>query len=76
MIYRREHDKANVTSLVGRTTRFAFLAWNASRHIGPVIDRIALHLGPLPAAYRDTRPSLADGVLLDGEDEGLGSGIA
>ena len=52
MIFRREHGKANLTSLVERTTRFAFLARNASRHSGPVMDQIASHLGPLPAALR------------------------
>jgi IS30 family transposase len=52
MIFRREHGKANVTSLVERQTRFAFLARNDSRHSAPIMARIAGYLAPLPADLR------------------------
>lgn len=54
VIFMRRHGKANVTSLVERTSRYHVLLANPDRRPLQVIGRIAEVLAPLPAAARRT----------------------
>ena len=54
MIFRLEHGKANVTSLIERKSRYLFVAKNQSRHSEPIFNRIGEKLGLLPPSLRRT----------------------
>jgi transposase, IS30 family len=54
LIFRKEHGKANVTSLVERKSRFAFLLPNDDRRSAAVLAGIARALRGLPEAARRT----------------------
>ncbi|AMK18269.1 MULTISPECIES: IS30 family transposase [Sphingobium] len=54
VIFRREHGKANLTSLIERRSRFTMLSHNPSRHSAGVMAGIDRHLSPLPSALRQT----------------------
>ena len=54
LIFRKEHGKANVTSLVERKSRFAFLLPNDDRRSAAVLAGIARALRELPKAARRT----------------------
>jgi transposase, IS30 family len=54
LIFREEHGKANVTSLVERKSRFAFLLPNEDRRSAAVLAGIAEALRPLPEDARRT----------------------
>jgi IS30 family transposase len=76
MIFRREHGRANVTSLVERKSRFTFLLPNEDERSAPVIGGVGDALRPLPEAARRTvtfdrgsefaaYPVLADELAVD-----------
>lgn len=52
MIFRREHGKANVASLVERKTRFAVLFKNNDRSTKHLMDRLMTVMEPLPQTAR------------------------
>jgi IS30 family transposase len=52
MIFRREHGKANVASLVERKTRYAVLFRNNDRSTRHLMDRLMTALEPLPQPAR------------------------
>src|SRR3954463_15617682 len=54
LIFRKEHGKANVTSLVERKSRFTFLLANEDKRSAAVIAGIAEALRPLPGDARRT----------------------
>ena len=54
LIFRKEHGKANVTSLVERKSRFTFLLPNEDKRSAAVIAGIADALRPLPEDARRT----------------------
>src|SRR4051812_37619033 len=54
LIFRKEHGKANVTSLVERKSRFTFLLPNQDKRPAAVIAGIADALRPLPEDARRT----------------------
>ena len=54
LIFRREHGKTNVTSLLERKSRFTFLLPNDDRRSAAVLAGIADALRPLPEAARGT----------------------
>ena len=54
IIFKREHGKRNLTSLVERKTRFQVLLSNADRKSADVMTKIIERLGPLPANGRQT----------------------
>src|SRR3954463_4110322 len=54
LIFRKEHGKANVTSLIERTSRFTFLLANGDKRSAAVIAGIAEALRPLPGDARRT----------------------
>src|SRR3954463_4169161 len=54
LIFRKEHGKANVTSLVGRKSRFTFLLPNEDKRSAAVVAGIADALRPLPGDARRT----------------------
>ena len=54
LVFSKQHGKANVTSLVERESRFAFLLPNGDRRSAAVLAGIAGALRPLPEAARRT----------------------
>ena len=54
LIFRREHSKANLTSLVERKSRFTFLLQNKDKRSAAVLGRVADALRPLPEDARRT----------------------
>nr|WP_231704124.1 hypothetical protein [Cochlodiniinecator piscidefendens] len=54
MIIRREHEKANVASLVERKTRFAVLFRNNDRSSKHFIARLMDVMEPLPQSARQS----------------------
>ncbi|WP_422125416.1 IS30 family transposase [Sphingobium arseniciresistens] len=54
LIFRREHGKANLTSLVERRSRFTILARNPSRHSAGVMAGIQHHLHSMPPSLRQS----------------------
>lgn len=52
LIFRRDLDEANVTSLVERKSRHTVMIKNGSRHSQPLIDKIVDAFSPLPAFAR------------------------
>jgi IS30 family transposase len=54
IIFKREHGKKNLTSLVERKTRFQILLANRDRKAGDVMSKIAERLSPLPPHGRQT----------------------
>jgi transposase, IS30 family len=54
LLFRKEHGKANVTSLLERRSRFTFLLPNDDRRSTAVLSRIAGALRPLPEDARRT----------------------
>lgn len=52
VLFRREHGKANLTTLVERTTRFTVAMRNNDRTSKPVMDQIIDGLGTLPRHAR------------------------
>ncbi len=54
IIFKREHGKRNLTSLVERKTRFQVLLGNTDRKSADVMATIIERLGPLPAHGRQT----------------------
>jgi transposase, IS30 family len=54
LIFRREHGKANVTSLLERKSRFTLLLPNDDRRSTAVLSRVAGALRPLPEDARRT----------------------
>lgn len=52
--FRKEHGKANVTSLVERKSRYTYLMRNPDRSSAGVIGGIESKLGALPSALRQT----------------------
>lgn len=54
MMFRREHGKINVTSLVERVSRFAVVSRNEDRQTRPIMDALVEGLAPLPAQARQS----------------------
>jgi transposase, IS30 family len=54
LLFRKEHGKANLTSLVERKSRFVFLLSNDDRRSTAVLAGIAAALRPLPEGARRT----------------------
>jgi IS30 family transposase len=54
LIFRKEHGKANVTSLVERKSRYTFLLANGDKRSAAVLAGIAQALRPLPEEARRT----------------------
>ena len=54
LLFRKEHGKANVTSLLERRSRFTFLPPNDDRRSSAVLAGVAGALRPLPEAARRT----------------------
>jgi hypothetical protein len=54
LIFRKEHGKANVTSLMERTSRFTFLLANEDKRSAAVVAGVADALRPLPEDARRT----------------------
>jgi transposase, IS30 family len=59
LIFRKEHGKANVTSLVERKSRFTFLLANEDKRSTAVIAGIADALRPLPAGRSPSTAGLS-----------------
>ncbi|MBW4708381.1 IS30 family transposase [Roseobacter sp. YSTF-M11] len=55
MMFRKEHGKVNVTSLVERASRYAVVMRNEDRQSKPIIESLIQGLSPLPA---DSRKSI------------------
>jgi IS30 family transposase len=49
MMFRKEHGKVNITSLVERVSRFAVIMRNEDRQSTPIMEALILALVPLPA---------------------------
>ena len=54
MMFRREHGKVNVTSLVERVSRFAVVMRNEDRTSKPTMESLINGLAPLPADARQS----------------------
>ncbi|SEM29772.1 transposase, IS30 family [Roseovarius azorensis] len=54
MMFRKEHGKVNVTSLVERVSRFAVVMRNEDRQSKPVMEALIQSLAPLPADARQS----------------------
>ena len=54
MMFRKEHGKINVTSLVERVSRYAVVMRNENRQSMPIIEALINGLAPLPAAARQS----------------------
>ena len=52
MMFRKEHGKVNVTSLVERVSRYAVVIRNEDRQSKPIMESLINGLVPLPAAAR------------------------
>ena len=54
MMFRKEHGKVNVTSLVERVSRYAVVMRNEDRQSKPIMDALIQGLAPLPADARQS----------------------
>ena len=54
MMFRREHGKVNVTSLVERVSRYAVVMRNEDRQSKPIMEALVQGLAPLPADARQS----------------------
>ncbi|ABD57146.1 Transposase and inactivated derivatives IS30 family-like protein (plasmid) [Jannaschia sp. CCS1] len=54
MMFRREHGRINVTSLVERVSRFTVVSRNEDRQSKPIMDALIDGLAPLPADARQS----------------------
>lgn len=54
MMFRKEHGKVNITSLVERVSRFAVIMRNEDRQSKPIMEALILALVPLPADARQS----------------------
>jgi len=54
MMFRKEHGKVNVTSLVERVSRFAVVMRNEDRQSKPIMEALIQGLAPLPADARQS----------------------
>ena len=54
MMFRKEHGKINVTSLVERVSRFAVVMRNEDRQSKPIMEALVQGLAPLPADARQS----------------------
>ena len=54
MMFRKEHGKVNVTSLVERVSRYAVVMRNEDRTSKPIMDALIEGLAPLPADARQS----------------------
>lgn len=52
MMFRKEHGKINVTSLVERVSRYAIVMRNEDRQSKPIMESLINGLVPLPANAR------------------------
>ena len=52
MLFRKEHGKINVTSLVERVSRFTVVMRNEDRQSRPIMEALIQGLGPLPQPAR------------------------
>jgi len=54
MLFRKEHSKVNVTSLVERVSRYTVVMRNEDRRSKPIMEALIRGLSPLPAAARQS----------------------
>jgi IS30 family transposase len=54
MMFRKEHGKVNVTSLVERVSRYAVVMRNEDRQSKPIMEALIQGLAPLPAEARQS----------------------
>lgn len=54
MMFRKEHGKVNVTSLVERVSRFAVVMRNEDRTSKPIMEALINGLAPLPSDARQS----------------------
>lgn len=54
MMFRKEHGKVNITSLVERVSQFAVIMRNEDRQSKPIMEALILALVPLPADARQS----------------------
>ncbi|MBY6005261.1 IS30 family transposase [Salipiger bermudensis] len=54
MMFRKEHGKVNVTSLVERVTRYTVVMRNEDRQSRPIMEALIQGLAPLPADARQS----------------------
>lgn len=54
MMFRKEHGKVNVTSLVKRVSRYAVVMRNEDRQSKPIMEALIQGLAPLPADARQS----------------------
>ena len=54
MMFRKEHGKVNVTSLVERVSRYAVVMRNEDRQSKPIMEALIRGLAPLPADARQS----------------------
>jgi IS30 family transposase len=54
MMFRKEHGKVNVTSLVERVSRYAVVMRNEDRQSKPIMEALIQDLPPLPADARQS----------------------
>lgn len=54
MMFRKEHGKVNVTSLVERVSRYAVVLRNEDRQSKPIMEALIQGLAPLPADARQS----------------------
>ena len=54
MMFRKEHGKVNVTSLVERVSRFTVVMRNEDRQSKPIMESLIQGLAPLPADARQS----------------------
>lgn len=54
MMFRKEHGKINVTSLVERVSRYTVVMRNEDRHSKPIMEALINGLAPLPADARQS----------------------
>lgn len=54
MMFRKEHGKMNVTSLVERVSRYAVVVRNEDRQSKPIMEALIEGLAPLPAVARQS----------------------
>ena len=54
MMFRKEHGKVNVTSLLERVSRYAVVMRNENRQPKPIMEALVQGLAPLPADARQS----------------------
>jgi IS30 family transposase len=59
MMFRKEHGKVNVTSLVERVSRHTVVMRNEDRTSRPIMETLINGLAPLPAAQMPASRSLS-----------------